>query len=136
MSSKPQYLFVYGTLMREFDNPFSSILRAGSEFAGEGSFLGKLYRVDWFPGAVYLPEEKSCVWGEIYQVFDFEKLILELDKYEAVLDDEAASLYLRRQVPVQLADGQQLVCWTYLYNQPTGNLPVVEGGRFTKQSGS
>ncbi|GHB69762.1 gamma-glutamylcyclotransferase family protein [Persicitalea jodogahamensis] len=125
-----RYLFVYGTLMRGHENPFSQTLRAGSEFVGKGHFTGKLYRVDWYPGALYLPDEQSLVWGEVYRLFDFEKLIPELDEYEDVLVDEAASLYLRREVPVNLTDGQQLVCWTYLYNQPIGHLPVIEGGKF------
>ena len=118
--------------MQRFENPFSVKLRARSTFVGEGTFSGKLYRVDWYPAASYLPGDKSLVWGEIYRIFDFDKLIPELDEYEEVLDDEAASLYWRQQVPVQLADGQSLVCWTYLYNRPTENLPVIEGGRFSK----
>ena len=117
--------------MRGFGNPFSTKLCTASEFVGTGYFSGKMYRVDWYPGAIYDPESTSLVWGEIYQVFDFEKLITELDIYEDVLEDESASLYLRRQVPVQVDDGKQLTCWTYLYNQPTHRLPLVEDGRFT-----
>lgn len=117
--------------MRSYDNQYAVALRAGTEWVGEGSFPGKLYRVDWYPGAVYFPDVKSKVWGEVCRIFDFEKLIPELDDYEDVLDDESASLYLRRQVPVQLVDGQLLDCWTYLYNQPTGNLPIIEGGKFS-----
>lgn len=128
--TKAQYLFVYGTLMRGYDNPFAAALRTGAEWVGEGSFSGKLYRLDWYPGALYLPGNELRVWGEVYQIFDFEKLIPDLDQYEDVMDDEAASLYLRRQVPVQLVDGQLLDCWTYLYNQPTEHLAIIKGGRF------
>lgn len=116
--------------MRGHDNPFAATLRVGAEWVGEGSFSGKLYRVDWYPGAVYSPKIKSRVWGEVYQLIDFEKLIPELDDYEDVLENKAASLYLRQQVPVQLTDGRYLDCWTYLYNQPTECLPLIEGGRF------
>lgn len=86
--------------------------------------------MDWYPGALYLPGSESRVWGEVYQIFDPKMLIPELDEYEEVLDEEAASLYLRRQVPVWLTDGRTLICWTYLYNQPTENLLVIEAGRF------
>lgn len=127
---KHHCLFVYGTLKEGFNNPFATKLRSESSFVGTGYFPGRLYRVDWFPGAVHLPEEKSRVWGEVYHVFDFEKLILQLDEYEEVLDDEVASLYLRRQIPVVLDNGRQLICWTYTYNQPTENLPLIEDGRF------
>ena len=86
--------------------------------------------MDWYPGAVYLPEETSRVLGEVYWIFDFEKLIAELDEYEDVLEDEAASLYLRRQIPVLLDNGQQFTCWTYIYNQSAENLSLIEDGRF------
>lgn len=127
------YLFVYGTLMSGFDNPFASVLRATSTLVGEGFFAGKLYRVSWYPGAVYLPKSECRVYGEIYLLHDFESLILRLDEYEDVLEDETKSLYLRKSVPVQQPNGTQLRCWTYLYNQPLQHLPLVESGRFSSR---
>ena len=53
MEAQSPYLFVYGTLMREFENPFATQLRARATFIAEGFFQGKLYRVSWYPGAVY-----------------------------------------------------------------------------------
>lgn len=130
MSAQVNYLFVYGTLMQGFENPFATKLRAGSDFVEKGCFLGNLYRVDWYPGAIYEPESKTLVWGEVYRLFDFEKLITELDMYEGLGEDETTSQYLRRRVSVLLDNGQELICWTYIYNQSTDNLLLIEGGRF------
>lgn len=131
MEAQSPYLFVYGTLMRDFDNPFAARLRAQATFIAEGFFLGKLYRVSWYPGAVYEPESISKVYGEIYQLADFHTLIHELDDYEDVKEQESESLYVRRQVPVRAESGAVLVCWTYLYNQPLAGATLLTNGKFT-----
>lgn len=119
--------------MNGFDNPFASVLRSKSTLVGEGYFMGKLYRISWYPGAVYLPgdQDQSRVFGEIYQIHEFDDLIKKLDAYEEVCEDEIASLYLRKRVPVYQPDGSLVPCWTYLYNQHLHNLPLIESGRFT-----
>lgn len=131
MEDQSPYLLVYGTLTRGFDNPFAARLRAHAVFTGEGFFSGKLYRISWYPGAVYEPESSAKVHGEIYQLPDFQKLIQELDAYEDVKEIESESLYVRRQIPVHLEDGKLLICWTYLYNQPLTDSLLLTSGRFT-----
>ena len=116
--------------MRGFANSFAATLRAGATFVRIGSFPGELYRVSWYPGAVYLPEHEGRVWGEVYQLHDFATLIRELDVYEDVFPDEARSLYIRRQVPVVLEEGSNLICWTYLFNQSLENATLIPDGRF------
>jgi len=127
------YLFVYGTLMSGFDNPFASVLRSKSTLVGEGYFTGRLYRIGWYPGAVYLPEDKnkSRVFGEIYQIHEFADLIKKIDVYEEMSEDETVSLYLRKIIPVHQPDGSLVSCWTYLYNQPLQDLTLIKSGRFT-----
>jgi gamma-glutamylcyclotransferase (GGCT)/AIG2-like uncharacterized protein YtfP len=124
------YLFVYGTLMRGFENPFAARLRAGSTFVGAGAFPGRLYRVSWYPGAVYTPGQSERVHGEVYQLHDFATLIVALDEYEDVLPEATLSLYLRRVVPVTLEDGRELACWTYLYNRSLAKATLIPDGRF------
>ncbi len=131
MEAQSPYLFVYGTLMREFDNPFAARLRAEATFVGVGTFTGKLYRVSWYPGAVYESDSTTKVHGEIYQLHDFQKLIQELDDYEDVKETESESLYLRRQVAVQSESRGLLTCWTYLYNQSLTDSTLLTSGRFT-----
>ena len=43
-------LFVYGTLMRGFDNPMAQLLSRSADFIGEAHCRGRLYRVTHYPG--------------------------------------------------------------------------------------
>jgi gamma-glutamylcyclotransferase (GGCT)/AIG2-like uncharacterized protein YtfP len=130
----PTYLFVYGTLMSGFSNPFAELLQQQSEWVGEGTMCGSLYRISWFPGALYQPQSADRVRGEVYRLRQPDSLLKALDEYEEVLPDEAHSLYLRREVPVCLRSGRTLTCWTYLYNQPVEGLEWVPGGNFKNLS--
>ncbi|SEI85295.1 Uncharacterized conserved protein YtfP, gamma-glutamylcyclotransferase (GGCT)/AIG2-like family [Dyadobacter sp. SG02] len=122
-------LFTYGTLMQGFDNPYARKLRLFSNYIGKGYFNGKLFRVEWYPGALHEPDAPTRVHGEIYQLNSFE-ILKELDEYEDVLEDETASLYVRKVVPARDDQGIVRDCWVYLYNQPVWDLPLIEDGCF------
>jgi gamma-glutamylcyclotransferase (GGCT)/AIG2-like uncharacterized protein YtfP len=130
MRTNPEYLFTYGTLMSAFKNPFSAKLSEHANCIGPGSFPGKLYRISWYPGAVYQAGVQEKVYGEIYQINESANIWPELDDYEEIQKDETLSLYVRRQIPVLFPDGSTLKCWTYLYNQSTAGLPLIENGQF------
>ena len=130
MTNRPEYLFVYGTLMQGFDNPFAEKLQKNAVFKGKGSFPGLLYAVSWYPGALYFEESNSPVFGEVYQMFNVPELLRDLDEYEDVFEDERASLYVRRVVPVRLHNGEIIDCWAYLYNQSVGGLQEIRSGDF------
>ena len=131
MEAQSPYLFVYGTLMRDFENPFATKLRAGATFIAEGFFPGELYRLSWYPGAVYGPESATKVYGEIYQLHYFQRLIQELDDYEDVKEREQDSLYIRRPIPIRTENGAIYICSTYLYNQSLDNATLLTSGKFT-----
>jgi gamma-glutamylcyclotransferase (GGCT)/AIG2-like uncharacterized protein YtfP len=122
-------LFTYGTLMQGFDNPYAEKLRLSSKYIGKGYFNGQLYRVEWYPGARFDPDATSQVHGEIYQLDSLE-ILEELDEYEDVLEDESASLYVRKVVPVRNSQEVIVPCWVYLYNYRVEDLPLIENGRF------
>lgn len=122
--------------MQGFSNPYATKLRLSSNYIGKGHFNGKLFQVEWYPGALYEPGAPTLVHGEIYQLNSLE-ILQELDEYEDVLEDEAASLYVRKMVPVRNAEEVTIDCWVYLYNKPVADLPVIEDGYFkTTPSGS
>ncbi|TLV00253.1 gamma-glutamylcyclotransferase family protein [Dyadobacter luticola] len=129
MVPESPYFFTYGTLMSSFENPFSEKLRSNSSFIGRGTFTGKLYRISWYPGAVFNVLEKTKVYGEIYRLHA-QEIWKELDEYEDVLEDENASLYVRKIIPVTLESGGEIACWTYLYNQPVEFLEQIKDGIF------
>jgi gamma-glutamylcyclotransferase (GGCT)/AIG2-like uncharacterized protein YtfP len=122
-------LFTYGTLMQAFDNPYARKLRLSSKYIGKGYFNGKLFRVEWYPGALYEPDAPTLVHGEIYQL-NSPEILEELDEYEDVMKDEAASLYVRKVVPVRNNQGVSIPCWVYLYNRPVSDLPLIGDGYF------
>ena len=130
MTPDTEYLFVYGTLMHGFSNPFAEKLHASSVFKSNGSFPGLLYQIDWYPGAVYEKNSESMVYGEVYELQNAPGLIKELDEYEEVFEDENVSLYVRRIVSVKIEDQSFLDCWVYLYNQPVADLVRIETGIF------
>ena len=130
MTTAPEYLFVYGTLMKGYSNPFSQKLSKFSAFEGNGSFPGLLYLVDWYPGALFSEESDSRVLGEVYKMQNTSGLLKELDGYEDVFEDESISLYIRRIVPVTLKNDTVLHCWSYLYNQPVDHLKKIKNGNF------
>ncbi len=124
-------LFVYGTLMKNFDNPFSKRLQSYSDYIAEGTFPGSLYRVSWFPAAVYSPASPLSVHGEIYRMKEPDQLLPFLDEYEEVHADPAQNLYIRRIIPVLASDKRIFHCWTYLYNRSAEGLQPLYSGRFS-----
>jgi gamma-glutamylcyclotransferase (GGCT)/AIG2-like uncharacterized protein YtfP len=125
-----QYLFVYGTLMRRFNNPYARLLRQYARFLEEGSFVGRLYKLDGYPGAVAETDPSTRVYGEIFEVHRPDELFPELDAYEDISDDPDTSLYIRRQIEVQAASGQPIHCWVYLYNQSVEGYKSYPSGYF------
>lgn len=132
MDAHATYLFTYGTLMRGFDNPFAERLHNNSVFEGTGHFPGKLYLISWYPGAIFDANALSNVYGEIYRLSPQEALLMELDDYEDVFEDENSSLYLRKTVAITKENGGTVDCWVYLYNQPVSGLPLIEEGCFKR----
>jgi gamma-glutamylcyclotransferase (GGCT)/AIG2-like uncharacterized protein YtfP len=130
MTSDPGYLFTYGTLMQGFDNPFAEKLRTLSAYEGKGYFNGFLYRITWYPGAVLDEKSDSKVYGEVYRLTPGNELLKELDEYEDVFEDEKASLYVRRIVPITIESRSVIPCWVYLYNQPVTDYTLISSGNF------
>ncbi|MEZ4827137.1 MAG: gamma-glutamylcyclotransferase family protein [Bacteroidia bacterium] len=123
-------LFVYGTLLRDTENPMSAYLKSKSTFVGEGFMKGKLFKVDFYPGAVYLPESPQKVFGEIYQIENPEEVFEVLDTYENYTPQAPEqSLFTRIIVPV-FHENQTIDCWIYVYNHSTNGLKQLESGYF------
>lgn len=128
------FLFVYGTLMRAFNNPYARQLRRESRFVGLGHLPGQLFRVSWFPGAVPDSAATTFIHGEVYQLYNPIETLRVLDEYEDTApetpDRNESGLYIRQLLPVHMGD-ELLTCWIYTYNASTANLVPIEGGRFT-----
>jgi gamma-glutamylcyclotransferase (GGCT)/AIG2-like uncharacterized protein YtfP len=127
-------LFVYGTLMRDFDHPMAQLLSRSADFIGEARCPGRLYLVKHYPGMVLSDATDDVVFGELYRLKQPEALLREFDMYEACGEGFAEPTeYIRRLLPVTLVDaGETLIteAWTYLYNWPVAHLPRIASGRF------
>jgi gamma-glutamylcyclotransferase (GGCT)/AIG2-like uncharacterized protein YtfP len=132
-------LFVYGTLMRDFDHPMAQLLSRSAEFIGEARCAGRLYLVKHYPGLVLSDAAAEFVFGELYRLTQPEALLREFDMYEACGEGFAEPTeYVRRVLPVTLVDGaagEAATCeaWTYIYNWPVAHLPRIASGRFLEK---
>ncbi|KJC58397.1 hypothetical protein UP10_26015 [Bradyrhizobium sp. LTSPM299] len=124
-------LFVYGTLMRGFDHPMAKLLAANSDFLGEAQCRGRLYLVKHYPGLVTSDVTADVVHGELFRLRAPDILLREFDMYEACGEGFAPPTeYVREMLPVTLADGSTGEAWTYIYNWPVAQLPLIASGKF------
>ena len=95
-------VFVYGTLRRGSSNHF----RLGkAPFVEEAWILGRLYRIDWYPG-MRLDEEGVPVRGEIYEIE--REALRELDVFEG-------KEFERLKTKVHAKGGGDFHVWLYEY---------------------
>ncbi|MCA1500478.1 MULTISPECIES: gamma-glutamylcyclotransferase family protein [unclassified Bradyrhizobium] len=124
-------LFVYGTLTRGFDHPMARLLAAHAEFISEATCRGRLVLVEHYPGLLLSETPSDIVHGELFQLRVPDELLRELDMYEACGEGyPEPTEYLRQMVEVTLPDGASEKAWTYVYNWPVTDLPIIESGRF------
>src|SRR5512141_1702696 len=115
-------LFVYGTLMRGFDNPMARLLARSADFLGPAQCRGRLHQVAHYPGLVLSDAAEDVVFGELFRLCQPAALLREFDMYEACGEGFAEPTeYLRRMLPVTGDDGTVGEAWTYIYNWPVAS---------------
>ena len=123
-------LFVYGTLMRGFDHPMARLLAANADFLGSAQCQGRLYLVRHYPGLVLSADPADIVHGELFALRVPDAMLREFDMYEACGEGfKEPTEYVRQLLPVTLG-GTAGEAWTYIYNWPVTELPVIGSGRF------
>ncbi|WP_158642995.1 gamma-glutamylcyclotransferase family protein [Mucilaginibacter ginsenosidivorax] len=129
-----QYLFVYGTLLEQ-GNTYAQYLQQHCTLIGGGKFGGILYDVGHYPGATIDAITGRYVYGSIYLMDDAEKILPVIDEYEGIGAQEAKPHeYTRQLIEIDTEQGP-VVCWVYIYNWPTDNLPEVPGGDYIRYIG-
>jgi gamma-glutamylcyclotransferase (GGCT)/AIG2-like uncharacterized protein YtfP len=130
---KKQYLFVYGTLRRDTDSEMYHLLARYATFVGDGAYQGRLYKIDSYPGVTPSENPADQVKGEVYQLREPDLVLTQLDKYEECGHGfPQPTEYVRERQEVHLNSGEKLAAWIYIYNRPTGNLPLLQSGDFQK----
>lgn len=121
---QPQYIAVYGTLMRGFALPDAPAdLDDYVRDAGECEINGELYDLGHYPGL--RPSFTSRVKGRLYEVTD-DRAFRLLDGYERYdAHEPETSLYVRRAVRLARPPRD---AWVYVYNDDVADRPVIDRG--------
>jgi gamma-glutamylcyclotransferase (GGCT)/AIG2-like uncharacterized protein YtfP len=123
------FVFFYGTLMTGFDRRRRIGIDPKMQYRGRGWIEAALFDLGIYPAAVPAPEGR--VWGEVFEMLDPEFVLSALDEIEGYrIAEPDNSLYVRREVPVQLADDGVEQAWVYFYNAPLGRAPQITSGDY------
>lgn len=127
------YLFVYGTLRQNANHPMHQLLAQHSRFIGKARYQGRLYQVDYYPGAVPSHNSTDQVMGELYQLLQPDLLLPELDNYEECSPQFTPPHEYRRELQnIRLDNGNTVIAWVYVYNRNTDGLTLIQTGDFLK----
>lgn len=119
------YLFVYGTLRRQMNDPLHRLLEQHAVLVGTGSFQGKLYDLGRYPGAIPSSGKTDRVLGEIYRFSDSQRALEILDGYEG-------HRFKRKRVTIVQESGQSIACWIYLYTRSVRHRPRISSGDYIR----
>jgi gamma-glutamylcyclotransferase (GGCT)/AIG2-like uncharacterized protein YtfP len=125
-------LFVYGTLRRAFQNPYTRLLSENAAFLGEARISGRLYHIRHFPGVLLSPETGDWVIGELYQLRDPSATLTALDEYEGSNRVDPPPEFQRVITTAILKGGAPLRAWIYVYNWPVAEDRRIRSGDYLK----
>jgi gamma-glutamylcyclotransferase (GGCT)/AIG2-like uncharacterized protein YtfP len=119
------YLFVYGTLRSQMNDPLHRLLEQRAVLIGVGTFRGKLFDLGRYPGVVPSRVSTDRVIGEVYQLSTPQATLGILDQYEG-------HRFRRKQVSISLNSGQTVTCWIYLYRGSVRHRKVIPSGDYVQ----
>jgi len=129
------HVFFYGTLMSPFNRPGRLRITPKLDYKGRGTIQAALFDLGIYPAAVPA-EDRSVVWGEVYETSDAPSVLTVLDEIEGYRPNEPErSLYTRALTDITLGDGGLVKAWTYFYNAPLGQARRIESGDYLKHLG-
>jgi gamma-glutamylcyclotransferase (GGCT)/AIG2-like uncharacterized protein YtfP len=123
------YLFVYGTLRSQMNDPLHRVLETYAIFVGAGSFQGKLYDIGRYPGAIKSRRNTDRVIGEIYHLSEPRRALEILDEYEG-------RRFRRKRVTILQEDGKSIACWIYLYARSITHRSLIRSGDYVQYRNS
>lgn len=124
-------LFVYGTLRRDTSSEMYHLLARYADFIAEGTYQGRLYKIDYYPGVVPSDDPHDRVKGEVYSLRDPATVLPQLDRYEECGPGfTEPTEYVRRCEDIALSNGKVCRAWVYIYNRQTDGLVWIPSGDF------
>ena len=109
-------VFVYGTLRSGGSNAWRM---KNATFMDAATTRGHLYRVDWYPGAIFDETASSTILGELYTIPP--EPLQQLDAFEG-------QEYERIKIMVTTSSQQPYEAWAWQYLPPTEHLSKIPSG--------
>jgi len=128
-----EFIFVYGTLQKNFSSDMHVILERHCDFISDGYMRGKLFEVNGYPGAIQSEEQNDLVYGEIYKIISNAELVLsQLDEYEECNNKYPhPHEYERAKCLISLSNEQEkLIAWVYIFKRNISNLNQIKSGHY------
>jgi gamma-glutamylcyclotransferase (GGCT)/AIG2-like uncharacterized protein YtfP len=116
-------LFVYGTLMKRFNNPWSQMLWIDGTPMGLAQVPGRLYSLGWNPGFLDPNDAGQWVYGEAVLPRNPAVAYAKLDAYEG-------GAFERVKRRIVLGSGGEIYAYLYLYKGRVRELNRIVSGRF------
>jgi len=127
-----RYIFVYGSLMQGFRNPWSAHLHNHSRFISKGSVQGLIYDIKGYPGLVESADPSHRVQGELYLMSSLS-FLKDFDKYEECnMKYPQRSQFTRDIIDVKIYGGRTFQAWTYFYNRHLNEKMLISSGKYTR----
>jgi gamma-glutamylcyclotransferase (GGCT)/AIG2-like uncharacterized protein YtfP len=121
----PDYLFVYGTLRKNYDLKLKQKVEAGLQYVGRAKIGAALYDLGRYPGAVRNNKGPEVV-GDVFLISEPERVLRILDKYEGITDSGPKDAeFIRKKGRVKLRSGRELNAWIYWYNRDAKELTPI-----------
>ena len=125
------YLFVYGTLMVNFNHRLKAFILENGAHIGNIQLPGVLYDLGRYPGFKYQEGTAYTVKGNIYELHTPDETFAVLDKFEGIIPTLPPELneYIRRQIVISFQE-QSLSLSFYEYNGNTKGLTLIPEGDY------
>lgn len=129
-------IFVYGSLRSDMFN-YDKLLKGKVAKVDKGTVKGELFHIENKGYPAVIPGN-SIIKGEIMELKNFEKSLVELDELENYTEDNNINCeYLRKVVDVELENGEIEKAYYYEYNPKADinskdELILVEHGDWKK----
>ena len=112
----PDYLFVYGTLRRNYDLKLKGKVSHLLQYVGQGKVAASLYDLGRYPGAIK-DKKGTEVIGDLFLLSDPQRVLKVLDKYEGLSGPEDRDAeFVRKRTNVRMRSGEEKKAWIYWYN--------------------
>ena len=112
----PDYLFVYGTLRKDYHLKLKDKVRDRLQYVGRAKVGAVLYDLGLYPGAVRT-NKGSEVIGDVFLIREPVSVLRVLDRYEGITEhSQKDTEFVRKKGRVRMRTGQQLNAWIYWYN--------------------